>query len=151
MGSVRASAVVFPLLNWISPRWLVPLTVEAMKEAYRSRNFSVANERTISRPGYQALEEEYMTINGAEVHIFTYSNTDVIDQELTNMEVDAESNVPAYESKDVATAVRNKHFAMLIRSTNRELRDRIAGVFKSLKNPGPPPPPPEEPSRRRRF
>ena len=129
----------------------VPLTLEGIKEAYRAKNFSVANERTVPYPGYQADSEVFLTINGAEVRVYTYSNIDVIDQEMTHMEVDAESDVPEFMSKDVATAVRNKHYAMLIVSQNTELRERIANVFKGLKNPGPPPPPPEEPTRRRRF
>jgi hypothetical protein len=128
-----------------------PLTVDKIKEAYRTQNFSVANERTISPPGYQANSEIFMTINGAEVHLFAYSNLDVIEEERTNMEVDAESAVPAYLSKDIAGTVRNKHYVLLIISQNDTLRERIAAVFESLRNPGPPPPPPQEERRRRYF
>lgn len=128
-----------------------PLTVEKIKEAYRAQNFSVANERTISQPGYQADSELFMTINGAEVHLFTYSNVAVIDEERTNMEVDAESTLPAYLSKDIASTVRNKHFVLLIVSENDTLRERITRLFESLRNPGPPPPPPVEEKTRRGY
>ena len=64
-----------------------PLTVDKIKDAYRAQNFSVANERTISRPGYQSDAEIFMTINGAKVHLFTYSNLEVIEQERIKMEV----------------------------------------------------------------
>lgn len=128
-----------------------PLTADAIKQAFRDRNFSVANERPVSRPGYQADAEAFMTINGAEVHLFTYSNVGVIDAELTNMEVEAESRLPGYASKNVATAVRNKHYAILIISESVELRERIANMFLALRNPGPPPAPPEQPTRRRQF
>ena len=128
-----------------------PLTVEKMKQVYRDQGFSVANERTQSRPRFQADAEEFMTINGARVHVFTYSNLDVIDRERTNMEIDAQRGLPAYAPKNVVTTVRNKHFVMLIVSDNASLRERIARVFEGLRNPGPPPRPPEEPQRQRRF
>ena len=52
----------------------VPITVDDIKAVYRARNFSVANERPVSRPRYQADAEAFMTINGAQVYLFTYSN-----------------------------------------------------------------------------
>ncbi|MFO7975971.1 MAG: hypothetical protein R6V12_15205 [Candidatus Hydrogenedentota bacterium] len=128
-----------------------PLTVDKIKEAYRTQNFSVANERKISPPGYQADSEIFMTINGAKVHLFTYSNVSVIEEERTNMEVDAESVMPEYLSKDIAATVRNKHYVLLIISQNGGLRERIATVFESLRNPGPPPPPAQEETSRRHF
>ncbi len=129
----------------------VPITVDDIKAVYRARNFSVANERPVSRPRYQADAEAFMTINGAQVYLFTYSNVAVIDGEMGKMEADAARLPSAYGSTNAAAAVRNKHYVMLIVSNNLELRERIAHIFTSLRNPGPPPPPPEEPVQRRRF
>ncbi len=128
-----------------------PLTVDGIKETYRELGFSVANERPLSPPGYQALSGEFMTINGARVHVFTYSNPDVIERERNRMEIDAQRGLPAYAPKNVARTVRNGHFVMLIVSENASLRERIAVVFEGLRNPGPPPRPPEEPQQRRPF
>lgn len=129
----------------------VPITVDDIKATYKARNFSVANERQVSRARYQADAETFMTVNGAQVYLFTYSNVAVIDGEMAKMEADAARLPPAYGSRNAAAALRNKHYVMLIVSNNLELRERIAHVFTSLRNPGPPPPPPEEPVQRRRF
>ena len=128
-----------------------PLTVDKIKDAYRAQNFSVANERTISRPGYQADAEIFRTSNGAKVHLFTYSNLEVSEQERIKMEVDVASSLPDYQPKNIATTVRNKYYVLLIICENPSLRDRIAKVFQPLVNPGPPPPPPPDESVRRRH
>ncbi|MGI6458596.1 MAG: hypothetical protein ACOX5J_00605 [Candidatus Hydrogenedentales bacterium] len=130
----------------------IPITVDDIKAAFRERNFSIANERAVSRPRYQADAEIFMTINGAQVSLFTYSNVTVIDREISTMETEARRLPAAQGSADAVEAVRNKHFVLLIVSNNLELRERISSLFVSLRNPGPPPPPPpEDPVLHRRF
>jgi hypothetical protein len=130
----------------------VPITVEDIKAAFRERNFSIANEHTVNRPRYQADAEIFMTINGAPVYLFTYSNVTVIEREMKNMGADAKRLPAALGSGNAVKAVRNKHFVVLIVSNKLELRERISTLFVSLRNPGPPPPPPpEDPMLHRRF